>query len=218
MIDFVHLHVHTQYSILDGASDIYTLVEKVKSDGQKALAITDHGNMFGVKEFLYTIKKSNNKIKDAIKEAEKNRQPTDELYKKIVKPIIGCEMYVARSSRFEKKGKENLSGDHIIVLAKNITGYHNLAKLVSIGYIEGFYSKPRIDKELLQQYHEGLIISSACLGGEIPRAIAHNELDKAESAMLWYKNLFGSDFYLELMRHPAWFPKPIRKLIPNSKL
>jgi DNA polymerase III subunit alpha len=218
MVDFVHLHVHTQYSILDGASDIFALVEKAKTDGQKALAITDHGNMFGVKEFLYTVKKSNSKIKEALKEAENKGEPTDELQKMIIKPIIGCEMYVARSSRFEKKGKENLSGDHLIVLAKNLAGYHNLAKLVSIGYVEGFYSKPRIDKELLQQYHEGLIVSTACLGGEIPRALALNDFDKAEGALLWYKNLFGSDFYIELMRHPDAVAKADHETFPKQQI
>jgi DNA polymerase-3 subunit alpha len=217
MIDFTHLHVHTQYSILDGASGISALLEKAKTDGMKALAITDHGNMFGVKEFFNAVKKSNGKIKDAIKEAEKNGEPVDELKKKLFKPIIGCEMYVARNSRFEKKGKENLSGDHLIVLAKNITGYRNLTKLVSLGFIEGFYAKPRIDKELLRQHSEGLIVSSACLGGEIPRAIMNNDIEKAEGAISEFKEIFGDDFYLELMRHPASVPKSDHDTFPRQQ-
>jgi len=217
MIDFTHLHVHTQYSILDGASGINALIEKAISDGQTALAITDHGNMFGVKEFLNAVSKANNKIATELKNAEEKGQIQNESGKKQLKPIVGCEMYIARVSRFEKKGKENLSGDHLIVLAKNFKGYQNLTKLVSYGYIEGFYSKPRIDKELLQQYHDGLIVMSACLGGEIPRAISDNNLEKAEKAILWYKNLFGDDFYLELMRHPAAVPKADQDTYPKQQ-
>ncbi len=210
MTDFIHLHVHTQYSILDGASSISALIEKAINDGQTALAITDHGNMFGVKEFLNSVNKANSKLKTDLKNA-------NEPDRKLLKPIIGCEMYIARGSRFEKKGKENLSGDHLILLAKNYTGYQNLTKLVSYGYIEGFYSKPRIDKELLQQYHEGLIAMSACLGGEIPRAINNNDPEKAEKAILWYKTLFGNDFYLELMRHPATIAKADQDTYPKQQ-
>jgi len=217
MVDFVHLHVHTQYSILDGASSINALIEKAKNDGQKALAITDHGNMFGVMEFLSAVKKSNSKIYEAIKKAGDNNQLADELKKKLFKPIIGCEIYVARNSRHEKKGKEHLSGEHLIVLAKNVTGYYNLTKLVSLGYIEGFYSKPRIDKELLKKYHEGLIVSTACLGGEIPRAIADNNLDKAEKSIEWFKSIFGDDFYLELQRHPASVSKADHDTYPKQQ-
>jgi DNA polymerase-3 subunit alpha len=217
MTGFTHLHVHTQYSILDGASGIPALLDKAQKDGQIALAITDHGNMFGVKEFLNAVKKMNSKVKDAIKEAGNNGQPVEELEKQLFKPIIGCEMYVARTSRLERKGKENLSGDHLIVLAKNLTGYRNLTKLVSLGYLEGFYSKPRIDKELLRKYHEGLIVSSACLGGEIPRAIMNNELEKAEKAIIEFKEIFGDDFYLELMRHPASEPKADHNTYPRQQ-
>jgi DNA polymerase-3 subunit alpha len=216
MIDFTHLHVHTQYSILDGASGIKALIEKAIADGQTALAITDHGNMFGVKEFLNAVAKANNKIDSELKNSEEKGQLPHQ-GKKHLKPIIGCEMYIARGSRLEKKGKENLSGEHLIVLAKNFKGYQNLTKLVSYGYIEGFYAKPRIDKALLQQYHEGLIVMSACLGGEIPRAISDNNLDKAEKAILWYKNLFGDDFYLELMRHPAAVPKADQDTFPKQQ-
>jgi len=217
MIDFTHLHVHTQYSILDGASGIMALIDKAISDGQTALAITDHGNMFGVKEFLNAVNKSNSKIINSLKESEEKGQVQESVGNKILKPIVGCEMYIARVSRFEKKGKENLSGDHLIVLAKNFKGYQNLTKLVSLGYIEGFYSKPRIDKELLEQYHEGLIAMSACLGGEIPRAIANNDTEKAEKAILWYKKIFGDDFYLELMRHPAAVAKADQDTFPKQQ-
>ncbi|MCK4661879.1 MAG: DNA polymerase III subunit alpha [Bacteroidales bacterium] len=177
MDGFVHLHVHTQFSILDGASNIQGLINKIKENGMNAIAITDHGNMYGVKRF-HDI---------AIKEG--------------IKPIIGCEIYVASKSRFDKKEKEDRSGNHLIVLAKNKTGYKNLVKLVSYAWTEGHYYKPRVDKELLQKYHEGLIVSSACLAGAIPRAIINNNIEKAEEIILEFKNLFGDDFYLELMNH-----------------
>ena len=139
MSDFTHLHVHTRYSILDGMCSIDTLVKKVKEAGMDALAITDHGNMYGVVKFVSTCEKEG------------------------IKPIVGCEMYVAENSRFDKKGTEDRSGYHLIVLAKNETGYHNLVRLCSIGFLEGFYYKPRIDRELLEKYHEGLIVASACV-------------------------------------------------------
>ncbi|MFP4059723.1 MAG: PHP domain-containing protein, partial [Bacteroidales bacterium] len=133
MADFVHLHVHTQFSILDGASNIPVLINKAVNDGMKAIAITDHGNMFGVKEFHNEAKKQG------------------------IKPIIGCEVYVAAKSRHDKTDKEDRSNHHLILLAKNLMGYRNLSHLVSLGYTEGFYYKPRIDKELLGKYSEGLI-------------------------------------------------------------
>ncbi|MGC9343162.1 MAG: DNA polymerase III subunit alpha, partial [Bacteroidales bacterium] len=178
-VPFTHLHVHTQYSILDGAANIPELIKKAKQDGMKALAITDHGNMFGVKIFH--------------NEATRNE----------IKPIIGCEVYVARRSRHDKDDKVDGGGDHLILLAKNKTGYQNLIKLVSLGWTEGFYYKPRIDREILKEYHEGLIVSTACLGGEIPRAIMHQGEEEGERLALEYKEIFGSDFYLELMRHPS---------------
>ncbi|MDR0691611.1 MAG: DNA polymerase III subunit alpha [Prevotellaceae bacterium] len=178
MSQFVHLHVHTQYSILDGAAPIRALFEKAKADGQTALAITDHGNMFGVKDFL--------------KQAKNFSE---------IKPVIGCEVYVNPEGRHVKRGKEDQSANHLILLAKNIKGYYNLVKLVSYGYIEGFYYKPKIDHELLEQYHEGLIACSACLAGEVPRAILNKDTAKAEEIVLWYKQLFGDDYYLEIQRH-----------------
>ena len=182
MNNFVHLHVHTHYSTLDGAAKIPALIDKAISDGMTAMAITDHGNMFGVKEFF-----------NYAKTVSYN---TDKPFK----PIIGCEVYVSPTTRFEKKGRED-RGNHLILLAKNKTGYHNLVKLVSLGYIEGFYSKPRIDKEILAQYREGLIVSSACVAGEIPRHIADGNIAAAEEAIKWFKEHFADDFYIELQRH-----------------
>ena len=183
-MSFVHLHVHTQYSVLDGASSISNLFKEAKRLEMPALAITDHGNMFGVKEFLNT----------AAKFPE-------------VKPIVGCEVYVAHGSRLERKGREEQSSYHLILLAKNLNGYHNLIKLVSKGYIEGFYYKPRIDHELLEQYHEDLICSSACLGGEIPQALLHDNWEEACRLTEWYQSLFGENFYLEVMRHKSKLPE-----------
>ncbi|MDR2425467.1 MAG: DNA polymerase III subunit alpha [Prevotellaceae bacterium] len=176
-MDFSHLHVHTQYSVLDGAAAIDALFAKAQDDGQRALAITDHGNMFGVKEFLA--------------EAQKTQ----------VKPIVGCEVYVARNSRFDKNGKDDQGGRHLILLAKNKTGYYNLVKLVSLGFIEGFYSRPRIDKEILFRYGEGLIVSSACIGGEIPKLIRAGNMNEAERVAQQFLDHFGDDFYLEVQRH-----------------
>jgi len=189
-MQFVHLHVHTQYSILDGASKIDDLLKKAAKNGQKAIAVTDHGNMYGAKEFLDKAAKFNEKRSEEEK----------------VKPIVGCEVYVAEGSRFTKKGREDQSSYHLILLAKNMIGYHNLIKLVSYAYIEGFHYKPRVDHELLEKYHEGLICSSACLGGEVPQAIMHGEIEKAEELIRWYKNLFGEDYYLEIMRHKTDVP------------
>jgi DNA polymerase III subunit alpha len=198
MPDFTHLHVHTQYSILDGASDIKVLMNKVREYGMKALAITDHGNMFGVLEFL----KASKEIKDKFNYS--------------IRPIIGCEMYVAEDNRFEKKGKEDRSGFHLILLAKNYEGYKNLSKLCSFAYKkEAFYYTPRIDKELLIQYHEGLIASSACLGGEIPYYINHNGEKRAEQALKEYYEIFGEDFYLELMDHGMKEQKDVNKVLLN---
>ncbi len=177
LIPFVHLHVHTQYSILDGANRTSAIAAKAKKDGMPAVAITDHGGMFGVKEFHVA----------CLKEG--------------VKPIIGVETYVARRGHLIQKDKIDRSGDHLILLAKNEKGYVNLLKLVSIAYTKGMYYKPRIDKELLKEYHEGIIVSSACLGGEISQHIMNGNFDKAEEAILWYKDVFGDDYYLELMRH-----------------
>ncbi len=182
MKNFVHLHVHSQYSILDGACKIAELVAKAKEYGMPAVAVTDHGNMFGIKKFF------------------------NEATKIGIKPIIGVEAYVAEKSRFEKDSPENRGGFHLILLAKNLTGYKNLMRMISYAHLEGMYYKPRIDKELLKQHREGLIVSSACLGGEIPHLILKGQIDKARDVALWYKDVFGDDFYLELMRHKTGDP------------
>ncbi len=196
---FTHLHVHTQFSILDGASNISDLIKKVKDDNMTALAITDHGNMFGAKLFHDSAKKQG------------------------IKPIIGIEAYVARRGRKEKKEEIDKSGYHLIILAKNKTGYHNIIKLASLGYTEGMYYKPRIDRELLEKYKEGLIISSACLGGEVPQQIMKKNIKAAEEAISWYKKTFGEDYYLELQRHYTGNPEKDAKVydyqvIVNEKI
>ncbi|NQU86648.1 MAG: DNA polymerase III subunit alpha [Mariniphaga sp.] len=183
MIPFTHLHVHSQYSILDGAASISGLVTKAKSDGMTALALTDHGTMLGIKEFHNECRKQN------------------------LKPILGCETYVAARSISNKNDKVDRSGFHLILLAKNLVGYKNLIKLISTANNEGFYYKPRIDKALLEQYKEGLIVSSACLGGEVPQLLLNNHFKEAENTIQWYKDLFGDDFYLELQRHPSGLPE-----------
>ena len=228
MQPFVHLHVHTHYSILDGQASIPALVDKAMHDGMRGMAVTDHGNMFGIKEFYNYVNKKNGKTKAAISELKKkieeikNRTPessetSDELEQlqeklksteaKIFKPVIGCEMYVARRRLHDKEGKPDQSGYHLVVLAKNLTGYHNLVKLVSKAWTEGFYSRPRTDREELLKYHEGLIVASACIGGEIPRRIRNGQFKEAEEAVTWYKSVFGDDFYLELQRHKATVPR-----------
>ncbi|MGL5956993.1 MAG: DNA polymerase III subunit alpha [Phocaeicola sp.] len=223
MQDFVHLHVHTQYSILDGQAAISKLVDKAIADGMKGIAVTDHGNMFGIKEFFNYVSKKNgptNKIikglKKRIKELEKqqaNGENSDELSacqeellaatNKLFKPIFGCEMYVARRTMKHKEGKPDQGGYHLIVLAKNKKGYHNLIKLVSNAWVEGFYMRPRTDREQLEKYSEGLIVCSACVGGEIPRHILSGQLEQAEESIRWFKKVFADNFYLELQRHKA---------------
>ncbi len=185
MIPYTHLHVHSQYSILDGAASVAGLVSKAKNDGMSAIALTDHGNMFGIKDFHETCKKNG------------------------VKPILGVETYVAsRGIQFKDKNeKDDRSGDHLILLAKNEKGYRNLLKLVTLANTEGMYYKPRIDKTLLKKYSEGLIVSSACLGGEVPQLIMKGDIVGANDTIAWYKSIFGDDFYLEVQRHPAADPE-----------
>ena len=215
MGSFVHLHVHSHYSILDGMSSIPALVNNASKSGMNAVALTDHGNMFGVKEFFNYVKKKNSKVKELIKtiEDELNAEGLsadrkEELEKQLAaakeqlfKPILGCESYVARRDRKSKETQEDRSGYHLVLLAKNKTGYRNLCKLVSLGWMEGFYYRPRIDHDLLEKYSEGLIASSACLGGEIHKYIEKGDLLGAENAVSWYKRVFGDDFYIELQRH-----------------
>ncbi len=179
-VPFVHLHVHTAYSLLDGACQIKPLVKRAKALGMPACAITDHGNLFGLKAFYDVCKDEG------------------------IKPILGCEAYVSRESH---TSRNKTSGDHLILLAKNLTGYHNLLKLISIAHLEGFYGRPRIDWELIQQYHEGLICSSACIAGFVPRLIAEGNLEEAERVALQYKELFGDDYYFEVMAHKSAVPQ-----------
>ena len=177
-MSFVHLHVHTEYSLLDGLSKIKKLVSAVKDMGMNSLAITDHGNMYGAIEFYKTCKKNE------------------------IKPIIGCEVYIAPNGRLDKSSA-NRRNQHLILLAKNNQGYKNLMKLVSIGHIEGFYYKPRIDWETLNKYHEGLICTSACVEGEISQLVLNNEYEKAKQRASEFQQLFKDDYYLEIQRHPG---------------
>ncbi len=190
MAAFSHLHVHTQYSILDGASNIINLIDRVKETGMEAVAITDHGNMFGVKEFHAAA------------------------LKRGIKPVIGCEVYVAKRPISEVPGKEDRSGDHLILLARNLTGYRNLVKLVSTAWTKGFYYTPRIDKGLLAKHKEGLIASSACLAGEIQDEILNGTMTGAENALKNYLEIFGDDFYLEIQRHETYDPDADRTTFP----
>ena len=177
MSNFVHLHVHSEYSLLDGMSRIKDLPKRAKELGMDAIALTDHGVMYGAVEFY--------------KECKKND----------VKPIIGCEVYVARRTRFDKEASIDAGYNHLILLVKNKKGYQNLIKLVSLSFVEGFYYKPRIDKEILEKYSEGLVCLSACLAGELPQAIIQNDMQKAEKIALWYKNLFKDDYYIEIQNN-----------------
>ncbi len=197
MIPFTHLHVHSQYSLLDGKTSISEMVDKSIADGMRGIALTDHGNMFGIKEFYNYVNKKNSGKEDADK----------------FKPILGCEMYVAREKLTDKKDKSD-NGYHLIVLAKNAIGYHNLIKLVSKAWTEGYYYKPRTDREQLAIHREGLIICSACLGGEVPQFVIHDDLKSAEERILWYKETFGDDYYLELQRHQTFKENANRDVYP----
>ena len=192
MGQFTHLHVHTQYSILDGAAAIKPLLKRAKELGMTALAITDHGNMYGVKEFH------------------------DAAEKEGIKPILGCEVYVAGGSRFDKSGKDD-RGDHLILLAKNLEGYHNLSKIVSYAFTEGFYYRPRVDKELLRLYHDGIICCSACLGGELPQAIMRGDMQEARRVVEEFVSIFGEDYYLELQLHQSGIPRIDEQVYENQK-
>ena len=193
MEDFIHLHVHTYYSILDGQSPVEKLVDKAVANGMRGRAITDHGNMFGVKELYNYCNKINGKLK------EQGKEP--------FKPIFGCEMYVARRTKADRvKEKGDAGGYHLIVLAKNYHGYKNLIKLVSRAWVDGFYSKPRTDRADLEKYHEDLIVCSACIAGEVPAKILKGDIPGAREAIEWYKSIFGDDYYLELQRHEVKDP------------
>lgn len=203
---FTHLHVHTQYSILDGMSKIKDLVSKCQKNGMNALAITDHGNMFGMKEFYDLCQK----INDGKKEGDEG----------FFKPIFGVEAYCARRRLTDKdkdnkiinpiNGKEVIidkSGYHLVLLAKNEIGYKNLCHMVSVSWVDGYYGRPRIDKEMLKEHHEGLIVCSACLGGEIAQLIMGRQEEEAKKVIMWFKEVFGDDYYLEIQRHKTDKPR-----------
>src|SRR6185503_7735853 len=183
-MNFSHLHVHTQFSLLDGAANISGLYKKAVNDNMRAIAITDHGNMFGAFKFVAEAYKFN-------KESEK------------IKPIVGCEFYLVadrHKRQFTKDSRDERF--HQLLLAKNKEGYHNLVKLCSLGYMEGLYGKyPRIDKELVLTYHKGLIATTCCLAAEVPRTILKKGEAEAESVFKWWLDLFGEDYYIELQRH-----------------
>jgi DNA polymerase-3 subunit alpha len=185
MPQFSHLHSHTQYSLLDGAASISGMYKKAAKDGMRALAITDHGNMFGVFQF----------VAEAGKHKTADGQP--------IKPIVGCELYVVEDRHKQKFSKEERDKRyHQLLLAKNSEGYKNLVKLCSLGYIEGLYSKyPRVDKELIVKYHKGLIATSCCMGAMVPQTILRKGEAEARKEFEWWLNLFGEDYYIELQRH-----------------
>ncbi len=188
MHPFTHLHVHSQYSLLDGKASIPELVDKAVACGMRGLALTDHGNMYGIKEFYNYVKKKNSSLPDDQK----------------ITPIIGCEMYVALNGILSKNNTAEDKGAHLIVLAKNEKGYHNLIKLVSQAWTDGFYFRPRTDHEHLAKYREGLIVCSACIAGEVPALVRQGRLEEAEKALLWHKETFGEDYYIELQRHQTF--------------
>ncbi len=231
-MSFVHLHVHSHYSVLDGMSKVPDLINKAVACGMPAIALTDHGNMFGIKEFIDEVNRLNAKPKKELAECRKELEKASneeerakleikcaELKAKIdsyipFKGIVGVEAYCARRTLFDKdknvktvhpeSKKEYIvdsSGYHLILLAKNKKGYQNLCKLVSQSWIDGYYSRPRIDKNILEKYKEGLIICSACLGGELPQLIMQNKVDEAEKSVRWFKSVFGDDYYIEIQRH-----------------
>ncbi len=231
MEDFVHLHVHTQYSILDGQASISALVDKAIGNKMRGMAVTDHGNMMGIKEFYNYTQKVIGKAKGALSAAkaelealhapdcalspEERAAKEEELTKTIekqqriadFKPIFGCEAYVARrGDKTLREGKQDQSGWHLILLAKNEKGYHNLVKIVSRSWVDGFYMRPRTDHKDLETYSEGIICCSACLGGEIPQKILKGRIEEAEQAVQWFKRVFGDDYYLELQRHKVTDP------------
>ena len=235
MTPFVHLHVHSQYSILDGQASVKNLVDKAIANGMRGMALTDHGNMFGIKELHDYCNKVNGKHDDVIKQlkkelsAEKEKESPDEaiiseLNGKIeaevaakFKPIFGCEVYVANKTMQEHTDKHDI-GRHLILLAKNSVGYHNLIKIVSKAWTDGFYMHPRTDKATIEAHHEGIICCSACLGGEVPKLIMNGELDKAREVIKWFKDLFGEDYYIELQRHKATVPKANHDTYPKQQM
>lgn len=234
MIPFVHLHVHSYYSILDGQASIKGLVDKARANGMRGMALTDHGNMFGIKEFFDYTNKVNGEAKGKIKglkqqlkeaqnvdspdqgQIESLKQQLDEARRSLFIPIFGCEVYVAEKTLNDHVDRRD-TGRHLILLAKNEKGYHNLLKIVSKAWTDGFYSHPRTDHNELKKYHEGIICSSACLGGEIPQYIMNGQIEKAKEAARWFKDVFGDDYYLELQRHKATVAKANHETYPRQQ-
>ena len=189
MSGFVHLHLHTTYSLLDGQCQIVPLVKKARKLGMKALAVTDHGNLFALKSFYDECR-------------AKNAKKYGDLADATIKPILGCEAYVTSTGDLKSRDKSE-KRHHLCLHAKNLTGYHNLVKLISTAHIDGFYHNARIDHALLEKYHEGLHCSSACIAGEVSRAIDNGDMAEAERIAKWYKDLFGDDYSLEVMIHKS---------------
>ncbi len=233
MYPFVHLHVHSQYSVLDGQAAVKKLVDKAIGDGMKGIALTDHGNMFGIKEFTDYVNKKNKDadkeikaIKNKIEELKSAENPDssemenlvkslEEAESKIFIPIVGCEMYVAEKSLKDRDNKRD-TGRHLVVLAKNEVGYHNLIKLVSKAWTDGYYYHPRTDKAELAAHKEGLIICSACLGGELPRYIMNGQVEEAKKSAKWFKDTFGEDYYIELQLHKPTVPNANKDVYPHQ--